>query len=121
HAGGTKCQSTANEGEIKTPLLLLEPEIKGGKVWINYVAKTAVYMVQAKCGTEGIRVKGHEAGLATGDENKTSTSSVQTFEKVVEGVEGQELTLESNTGTGFENPELAWWSQSTTFTTVEPA
>jgi len=122
--GAAKCESTATEGEINTAELLATLEEKGGHPWIDYTARKPggaktgkEFLATFKCGPIGIRVEGDASGLDTGNVNMMSTTSTQTFAKVVEGIEGQNLTTESNTGTGFEKPEKSWQFQSSTFTT----
>jgi hypothetical protein len=125
--GAAKCESGATEGLIDTNELLAEPEVKGGKVWINYTAKNPgaaktgkEYLAEFKCGAIRIRVEDSAAGQDSGNENKQGIKSTQTFAKVVEGIEGQKLTTEANVGKGFEKPESSWQFQTTEFTANSP-
>jgi hypothetical protein len=119
--GGVKCKSAgAKAEEIKTYVLESTPEEKGGKVWLNYTnvaGANAPYLAEFNCEVVGIRVKGHAAGEASGGINEMGVKQTQTFGKVVDGIEGQELTSESNTGKGFEKPEKSWQFQTTEFVT----
>jgi hypothetical protein len=112
--GGAECENVG-AGEIVTSELLAVPEVKDGKVWIDYTAKEPgaaqngkQYLIEAGCGSASIRVEGNLAARDSGNENKQSGGSTQTFEKAVEGIEGQELTIEAKLGGGFGSPENAW-------------
>lgn len=114
--GGVKCTSAgAATGEIKTNELRATPEEKGGKVWVNYTAKNGGYLAEFACEVVSIRVSGNAAGKVTGGVNEMSVKSTQTFARSIEGIEGQNLTSESNTGKGFEKPEKSWQNQTTEF------
>jgi len=124
--GAAKCESGATEGEINTNELLGTLEEKGGNPWVNYTARKPgsaktgqEFLAEFKCGPIGIRVEGNAAGESTGNTNTNSTTSKQTFAKVVSGIEGQNLTTESNVGSGFEKPEKSWQFQSSTFEGAE--
>jgi hypothetical protein len=118
------CQNTATEGELLSNEIIGEPEEKGGKVWINYAsrkpgpAKTGKqYLIEFECAKiVKLRAEGHSAGVVKGGINLMSKSFTNEFARSIEGIAGQELTQESNTGVGWEAPEPGWQYQVTSET-----
>jgi hypothetical protein len=118
------CQNTATEGELLSSEIIGEPEEKAGKVWINYSSRKPgpakngkEYLINFECAKiVKLRAEGHSAGVVKGGINLMSKSFTNEFARSIEGIAGQALTQESNTGTGWEAPEPGWQYQVTSET-----
>jgi hypothetical protein len=110
---GVKCKSAgAKPEEIKTYKLSAKPVEIGGEVWVEYTPFSGTYLAEFECEVVSLRVKGSADGKDAGNVNTMSVTSTQTFSTALKN---QNLTTESNTGSGYGSPEASYQNQVTDF------